>query len=555
MLYGKVTGRFLAPDGSPLSGSVRFVPDTTAVLVSGVDPVTVLPAYVDVALDAQGYIADGATRGVNLVIPEDTVTNPPSWTYRVYPGFRHNGQGVHYASWSVEVTTTGADLTTAAKVPSVTAPGVVRGKSAYEVWLDQGNTGTEQDFIKDIARLVSVNAVDAVVEAQNASINYSNLEPTATTYTTGDGAVYDVVWLPDGTVVTATAPTFDDITDTYTIPATTGVEYLVGGLVVAAGTYGVTPPSTVTVDARPLDGYALKGTRQWSGSFTVDTTAPTPGTLGVTTTDTTADLTVSGASDNERLHATPYSYSRDAGATWTAWQAGATYKYTGLTASTSYTFQHRVRDATGNISVGTAVTKSTAATPTATVDVTEDFNVAAGTSYAGKTTTTGALAWVDAQGGNIFLSSAAVAVDGTRATGGGARLDPTVASASVAIDFVVDPTKPAERVGLWMLGPAATGTPSVFVQVRGSSNGTGCTVHAFDGAAAEIGMKALTVSTGRVAILNSGTQLTVTVDGTQVLGPFATPATTKKSVGFGLMHDAAAVTTPARADNFAVDYA
>jgi len=33
---------------------------------------------------------------------------------------------------------------------NVTIVGGARGKSAYESWLDQGNTGTEADFVKDL---------------------------------------------------------------------------------------------------------------------------------------------------------------------------------------------------------------------------------------------------------------------------------------------------------------------------------------------------------------------------------------------------------------------
>ena len=94
---------------------------------------------------------------------------------------------------------------------------------------------------------------------------------------------------------------------------------------------------------------------------TPDTTAPVAGTLAVTVTDVKADLSVSGASDDRGY--VQYSFSKDNGATWTAYQDSATYTFTGLTASTSYQFRHRVRDAAGNVTTGTAVSKTTAATP------------------------------------------------------------------------------------------------------------------------------------------------------------------------------------------------
>lgn len=162
MQFGLVTGRFLSADGDPLSGVVRFTPEASAVLVGGTDPATVLPAYVDGVLDSAGYLCDpdnltdgalntGATRGLSLVIPETGVTNPPSWTYEVSPQLRDGKQYVTYRSWSIDVTAAGADLATAAAVPSSTGEGITRGMSAYEVWLSQGNTGTVDDYLASLA--------------------------------------------------------------------------------------------------------------------------------------------------------------------------------------------------------------------------------------------------------------------------------------------------------------------------------------------------------------------------------------------------------------------
>ena len=95
-----------------------------------------------------------------------------------------------------------------------------------------------------------------------------------------------------------------------------------------------------------------------------DTTAPDAGTLAVAPSSTSALGTVTGASDTEALDAAPYSFRLDTGA-WSAWQASASYTWTGLTASTAYTFQHRVIDAAGNTTEGTAVTDTTDAPPVA----------------------------------------------------------------------------------------------------------------------------------------------------------------------------------------------
>ena len=71
------------------------------------------------------------------------------------------------------------------------------------------------------------------------------------------------------TTVTATAPTFTDMSgtssDAYTIPSVAGVTYKIAGLAVAAGTY---PGSgTVSITAAASDGYALSGTASWQHTY------------------------------------------------------------------------------------------------------------------------------------------------------------------------------------------------------------------------------------------------------------------------------------------------
>jgi len=80
-----------------------------------------------------------------------------------------------------------------------------------------------------------------------------------------------------------------------------------------------------------------------------DSTPPTPGTIaesGITASGFT--LTISGAADAGGLHATPYAFSTDNGATWSAYQASSVLAVTGKSASTSYQCRGRVRDAAGN---------------------------------------------------------------------------------------------------------------------------------------------------------------------------------------------------------------
>ena len=96
---------------------------------------------------------------------------------------------------------------------------------------------------------------------------------------------------------------------------------------------------------------------------TPDTTPPTAGVLSVTPAHTSAALSVAGASDNRAV--TGYAFQVGASGAWSAWQSSSSFTATGLTASTAYTFRHKVKDAAGNETLGTSVAKSTTAAPVA----------------------------------------------------------------------------------------------------------------------------------------------------------------------------------------------
>lgn len=69
--------------------------------------------------------------------------------------------------------------------------------------------------------------------------------------------------------ITATPPTMDDDADTYTIPSTAGVEYLVAGAVTPAGVHEVgDADTTITVTARATGNSPLVGESVWPLYFT-----------------------------------------------------------------------------------------------------------------------------------------------------------------------------------------------------------------------------------------------------------------------------------------------
>lgn len=120
-------------------------------------------------------------------------------------------------------------------------------------------------------------------------------------------AIYAGVGSSTTAQVTATAPTSDDSTNTYTIPSKAGVDYYVGGSLKAAGTYSVGDvATTVSVSAQAQSGYSLTGTSSWTLTFTktpVSVTASAPTWTdnaasggGTWTTATTTGVTYSPAS-------------------------------------------------------------------------------------------------------------------------------------------------------------------------------------------------------------------------------------------------------------------
>ena len=163
--------------------------------------------------------------------------------------------------------------------------------------------------------------------------------------------------------------------------------------IIGSGSYILTVNGQIVPTGR---AFAIMVNSSWeiyiiSGSG--DYTAPTAGTLSVTFPGTDSSLVVAGAADyGVGLHAQPYSFSKDDGATWSGWQTSATYAgFTNLTPVTSYTFKHRVRDAVGNIANGLAVTLTTPVLKTWSNIASDAFS--SGSTITGRTTDTGALAW------------------------------------------------------------------------------------------------------------------------------------------------------------------
>lgn len=140
-----------------------------------------------------------------------------------------------------------------------------------------------REFWSTGATTFKANGVDTLISSATGTVwrrtgsgswGYQTVPETWTTPAPSGGTTPTE---PTLTQVTPAAPTFDDTADTYTIPSTTGVDYLVGGVVQTAGvkTYSDTD-TDVIVTAQAKSGYTLTGTTSWVLAFTKKSVAPAP---------------------------------------------------------------------------------------------------------------------------------------------------------------------------------------------------------------------------------------------------------------------------------------
>ncbi|MGJ6980014.1 hypothetical protein ACSDQ9_05715 [Aestuariimicrobium soli] len=246
---------------------------------------------------------------------------------------------------------------------------------------------------------------------------------TAAPYSPGPGVMLASVPIPSGGVagqvlpidgaggLTLTNPNrLEPVTADTAAPA---AATLVGLL---RGYWNVTPATSLTIagETVPATGWLIIGWNgtAWvpvgSGSAELPPPPPTAaGTLTASPTSTTALLTVAG-----HLNVTEFAYSKDGGTTWSAWQSAASYTFTGLTASTSYTFRHKARGADMVEKLGATVTVSTQAAGGWVVKYGDDFTAADGTAVVGRALPQGTGTWALAASQRINTTT----IQGNKAT-------------------------------------------------------------------------------------------------------------------------------------------
>ena len=120
---------------------------------------------------------------------------------------------------------------------------------------DKGDKGDPGEGGGGIAGMVPIFATLAEAQA------WEDENPGKVALTLeGQGPVGPVDW-------EATAPSFDVVAGTYTIPDDEGATYTVDGVTVTAGVHSAVIPATVTVVAAAKPGYALVGATEWVQEF------------------------------------------------------------------------------------------------------------------------------------------------------------------------------------------------------------------------------------------------------------------------------------------------
>ncbi|MGC4040729.1 MAG: M12 family metallo-peptidase [Flavobacterium sp.] len=332
-------------------------------------------ANVDILLSTDG----GSTWSTLLAAtPNDgtqavTIPNTPGTTNRIMvKGTNHIFFDVSNTNFTITAGT--APDTTAPTAPTLTASGTTEtstnlswsgatdniGVTGYDVYKDGvllGSTTTATTYA--VTGLANSTTYAFTVKSKDAAGNVSASSNTASVTTLTPAPDTTAPTAPtltaSGTTFTTTNLSWSGATDNV---AVTGYDVYKDGTLLGstttATTYAVTGLTASTTYAFTVKAKDAAGNIS-ANSNTVNVTTPTPDTTAPSaptlsasgTTQTTTNLSWSGATDNVAV--TGYDVYRNGsliGSTTTA----TTYAATGLTASTTYTFNVKAKDAAGNIS-------------------------------------------------------------------------------------------------------------------------------------------------------------------------------------------------------------
>jgi chitodextrinase len=229
--------------------------------------------------------------------------------------------------------------------------------TGYDVYKDGVLLGSTASTSYAVSGLIASTTYSFTVKAKDAAGNVSvasNAVSVTTLAPVPDTTAPTAPTLSaSGTTLTSTNLSWSGATDNV---AVTGYDIYKDGVFLASTastTYAVTGLSSSTTYAFYVQAKDAAGNISVASNtvnvttLTPDTTAPTAPTLAASgTTATATNLSWSGATDNVAV--TGYDVYK--GGVFLASTTSSSYAVTGLTASTTYTFTVRAKDAAGNVS-------------------------------------------------------------------------------------------------------------------------------------------------------------------------------------------------------------
>lgn len=309
-----ITGYVYSHSGKPAAGAIVIAEAQPSASVQG-DKAYISPAYATVAVDGSLALPVAKISGVVYrLLTRDGQPLPPSY---LVCDEHADGSQVGLSTLAV-VEPPGVPPTTVATLLAMIGTGAPAGQAPLvlldldAITLPASPEGTVWEGYAVADSTVNGVAVPAGSAMYAVRAGGAWLHKIVTGFTPLAAGPVDPPPPTGPTLVTPAAPTFTDadgtVSDTYTIPTTTGVTYRVGLDVKAAGTYSAA--GTVTVTAVPQAGYAINAgaATEWTRTYS------TSGAWATIVSDTFT------APDDTLL----IGHTTDSGMTWVADPAGET---------------------------------------------------------------------------------------------------------------------------------------------------------------------------------------------------------------------------------------
>lgn len=355
-------------------------------------------ANVDILLSTDG----GNTWSMLLAAtPNDgseavTIPNTPGTTNRMMiKGTNHIFFDISNSNFTI---TAGSTDTVAPTAPTLAASGTTEtstnlswsgatdnvGVTGYDVYKNGALLGSTASTTYAVTGLTNSTTYTFYVKAKDAAGNISANSNTVSVTTLAPAPDTTAPTAPalsaSGTTFTTTNLSWSGATDNV---AVTGYDVYKDGVFLASTastSYAVTGLTASTTYAFYVTAKDAAGNVSVNSNTvnvttpTPDTTAPTAPTLSASgTTSSTTNLSWSGATDNVAV--TGYDVYRN-GSLIGSTTSATTYAATGLTASTTYTFNVKAKDAAGNVSANSNTVSVTTLANTVTYCTSQGNNTA-----------------------------------------------------------------------------------------------------------------------------------------------------------------------------------